>query len=372
MPWGALGMVLLIVGVEVFVFHHRMFLPLPAAEHQFAAGAAREARRYQILCFGDSQMKDALVPQVVRARLGKRTLNLAIAGSPPHTAYFLLRRVLESGARPEALLVDYHAWVLQCDPRYRLLVYADFCNFREIFDLARTARDPSFFGLLVVSRYLPSFRLRSEIRADVMAALFEKPPSDRQRGVVFISRRNWMQNGGAQLMARNPEVTKIAEFWDESASYLEKWRCFPTNARYVAKFLKLASDHAIPVFLLIPPRHPRVQANRERLGLDALYTRYLREAAEGYANVTILDARQSGYDPGVFIDSSHFDRQGACDFSDDVAAAVADRLAGENPRGTGPCWVNLPAHRSRPEPIGLEDLTQSEAALTSNARVLRR
>ena len=368
-PWGLLGMAILVAGVESFVARHGDFVNLAAAEHRFAAGASREARRHEVLAFGDSQVKDGVVPRVVEARSGLRTLNLAIPGSPAPSSYILLRRVLESGARPSAILVDYHAWVLQVDPPSRVPMYAELCDLRECLELAWTARDARFLGSLATTKLLPSFRVRAEIRADVLAA-FRGESADARRRTVAQARRNWAANGGAQVMPRNPDVATIAEFWDESASYPEHWSCPPTNRVYVRGFLRLAAEHRIPVFFLIPPRHPRVQANRERLGLDARYTRFVRAATAGFANVTVVDGRYSGYAPTVFIDSSHFDRQGACDFSADVASVVADRLDSKAPGR--PSWVNLPPHRDRPATVPVEDLTQSELALKSTATGVRR
>ena len=369
MPWRFLGMVVIVVGVEVCVARHDGFTTLADAEHRFAYQAAGNARDYEVLCFGDSQAKDDVLPPVVEARLGKRTLNLAIPGSPAPSAYFLLRRALESGARPSALLVDYHAWVLQVDPRDRVSMYAELGDWRDCLELAWTARDASFLGSLAVSRLLPSFKTRGAIRANLLAA-FRGESSEPKRRLVEQARRNWLANGGAHVIPRNPDVVNIKEFWDESASNPEHWGCNSTNVVYVKKWLKLAQAHEIPVFFLVPPRHPRVQANRERLGLDELYTRFVRYVTARHSNVTVVDARRSSYDPSVFIDSSHLDRQGASDFSDDVAAVVANRLGS----GTkaGPSWVDLPRHRTRQEPAAIEDLTQSEVALRSLPPSVRR
>jgi hypothetical protein len=368
-PWGLLGMALLVVGVEVFVSRHDAFTSLAAAEHRFADQVAREAQPFEILCFGDSQNKDGFLPRVFEAQLRKRTINLSIPGSPSPSSYFLLRRALESGARPSAVLVDYHSWLLQVDPRQRTAAFAELCTLRDCLELARTAQDACFFGNLVVARLVPSVRARDEIRANVRAALEGEPPSPLQR-MVAPARRNWLVNGGAQAMPRNPKVLKIEKFWDENASFPERWNCVPLNDMYIKKFLRLAAAERIPVFFLIPPRHPRVQANREKLGLDALYTQFVRQATAPFPNVTVIDARRASFDPSVFIDSSHFDRQGASDFSAAVAVVVADRLGSSDRQRLD--WVHLPRHQMRPEPEAIEDLTQSEVALLATSGGLRR
>jgi hypothetical protein len=368
-PWGVVGMALLVLGVEACITRHEAFTSLASAEHRFADRAAREARRYEILCFGDSQTKDGFIPRVFETRLGKRAINLSIPGSPSPSTYLLLRRALESGARPAAILVDYHAWLLQVDPRQRANVLAELGTLRDCVELSRAARDTCFLGELVTSRLLPSVRSRDEIRANLLAALRGEPSGPWQR-MVAPARRNWLVNRGAQVMPRNPEAVTIAKFWDEAASYPDRWDCVPLDVTYVKRFLRLAAAERIPVFFLIPPRHPRVQANREKLGLDALYTRFVSKVTAGFPNVTVIDARRSSYDPSVFIDSSHFDRQGASDYSDAVASIVADRLGSSNRQGER--WIDLPRHQIRPEPVAMEDLAQSEVALQAVSAGLRR
>jgi hypothetical protein len=374
LPWGVVGMAILVLGVEVFVARHDEFTTLASAEHTFAYRAAGEARRYEILCFGDSQAKDGLVPSVVEARLGKRTINLAVAGSPAPSAYLLLRRALEHGARPAALLVDYHAWLLDIDPRDRISMYADLCSLGDSAELAWITKDAKLFGSLLLSGVFPSVKARETIRADIMAAFrgLRGATEDRHRRIVPPSRLNWVVNRGAQLMPRMAKAkhAEIKEFWDEIASYPQRWGCLPTNDVYVRKFFQLAADNHIPVFFLIPPRHPRVQANRERLGLDALYTEYVRNVIADYPNVTVVDARRSNYDPTVFIDSSHFDRQGACDFSEDVATAVATHLGSRDHHRSR--WVDLPQYRPHPQPPTIQDLKESEIALGATSTSVRR
>jgi len=71
-------------------------------------GGGRRTRRvaHDVLCFGDSQMKFGIAPHVVAARTGRPAYNLAIVGGQPPASYFLLRRALEAGARPSAVLFD--------------------------------------------------------------------------------------------------------------------------------------------------------------------------------------------------------------------------------------------------------------------------
>ena len=96
---------------------------------------------------------------------------------------------------------------------------------------------------------------------------------------------------------------------------------------------------------------------RDRLDLDARYTKMLRPATEQYPNLTVVDGRGASYPPRHFIDATHLDFEGAYVYSDDLSALLA------RPPG-GPRWVRLPAYRDRPVEIPLEDYRASTIALS--------
>src|SRR4051794_27297229 len=63
-----------------------------------------EVRQSAILCLGDSQIKQGLLPEVLGDRLGLPAYNLAVHGGQPAAATMLLRRALDAGARPRAVV----------------------------------------------------------------------------------------------------------------------------------------------------------------------------------------------------------------------------------------------------------------------------
>src|SRR5262249_35519035 len=108
-PWGLLGMVGLIIAVESFVARHDLdFTPWGSAAWSASPEAARrEAPSCEVLCFGDSLVKLGVLPRVIEGVTGKRAYNLSICAAQAPASYFLLRRGLEAGAKPSAILVDY-------------------------------------------------------------------------------------------------------------------------------------------------------------------------------------------------------------------------------------------------------------------------
>src|SRR4051794_12362625 len=110
LPVGALGMFALVLAAEGFIGRRegRAFTTQVVAQWQLAGRAARrEATRGELLCFGDSLVVFDVAPRVLEARTGRRAYNLAAMGSQSSTSYLLLRRALEAGARPSAVVVDF-------------------------------------------------------------------------------------------------------------------------------------------------------------------------------------------------------------------------------------------------------------------------
>ncbi len=136
-------------------------------------------------------------------------------------------------------------------------------------------------------------------------------------------------------------------------------------------FLDLAAHHELPVFWLLPPLSPTTQALREQQGHDAFYTRLVRKVQARYPNVTVVDARHSGFPHDVFTDPVHLDRDGAALLTRRLAAVLVDRLSSRELSADSPTttttarWVHLPPSPAGPLPTTppLEDLDQSRLVL---------
>src|SRR3954453_9622028 len=108
MTMGALGMVALIVAVEVFVSVHEDDLTgLGTFAWRYGARAAQgEAQDYQILCLGTSLTKCGVLARVVEHGTGRTCFNMAVSNGRIASSYYLLKRALDAGARPTAVVVD--------------------------------------------------------------------------------------------------------------------------------------------------------------------------------------------------------------------------------------------------------------------------
>jgi hypothetical protein len=135
-PLGLIGMTVLVVAVESWLSSHSLELSQDRTLFEWRATgiAARgeEVKRSEVLCFGDSLVKYGIYPPILEASLGRSAFNLAVQGCPPPVSYFLLRRALDGGARPKAVIVDVHAMVLPSRPDQTVACWPEFLTEPEL------------------------------------------------------------------------------------------------------------------------------------------------------------------------------------------------------------------------------------------------
>jgi hypothetical protein len=361
-PWGLLGWLGLALAVEGFVAGRAADLtPGNVWEWRQAGRSARRgAVEADVLCLGDSQVKNDLLPRVLEARSGRRAYNLAMTAGQAPATYFQLRRVLRAGAQPSALIVSFKPHLLMSDRGQSLRAWPELLDLDECLDLAWTARDSGFFATVALGRLLPSLRARGEVREGVLAAL--RGASASHGWEVAVRRRNIDANRGAVVLTRDPQYTGQVGPWGVHL-YPTSWRCDPVNEAYLGRLLDLAQRRGLPVHWLLPPVCPEAQAGRERCGADVRFLQFVRRVRDRYPELVILDARTSGYSAPLFHDPIHLNRGGAAALSAAVAAVLRHPPEGES----GPArWVTLPAPREWPGRAPIEDVGESILAVRAS------
>lgn len=363
-PWGLLGMLVVLVAVEWTLSGHDLDFTAPWHWDWRTTGklTAKKQGKADILLFGDSLMKFGVMPKVIQDRSGKSAYNFALHTGQTSSSYFMLKRVLDAGNHPQAVVLDLTPHMFAHEPAENTRLWPELLNPRECFDLAWTMRAPEFFGATLLGRFVPSIKERYDIRAFVQAALVGGPNPSR-RAEIPTYRRNWKVNDGAQLMpdGASPPIDPV--HWE--LSLYRKWQPNPVNVAYLDRFLDLARTHQIPVVWLLPPNQPSILARTEASGYNADYTRFVRGVAARFPNVTVADARQSGFVPDEFNDGIHLKRPGALRLS----AALGDLLRTRPPAGA---WVNLDAGQPRPINLRIEDIGQSAVAIQHDHDTTRR
>ena len=357
-PWGLVGMLILVGLIELTLAGHdlRFTYVWHWDWRVYGKAIARKARDRDLLLLGDSLVKFGVIPRIVQERSGLQSWNGAIHVGQTSTSYFLLKRALDGGAKPKAVLLDLTPHLLIQPPDENNNLWGELLRPAEAFDLARTmGGDGDFFARTLVAGYLPSFRERFEIRKSIAAAL--DGTSSSTAAMIVGYRRNWRVNDGAQLNGDGPAPNQD---WDHWASHLyAKWTPHPVNLAYLDRFLELARSRSIPVYWYLPVIHPEVQARTERNGFDADYTRFVRSVQARFPEVCVIDARHAGFAPDLFTDGAHLNRRGALRLSAALGDLLRDRAALSR-QG----WVPLVAAQDTgPTKVPLEDVFESMTLL---------
>ncbi len=368
-PWGLLGMVAIVFSIETWVETHRDRFASPVGAMFEASGRASRTASVgrDVLFFGDSVIKFGVAPKVIEARTGLKTYNLATIGSPASIPAILLRQALESGARPKAVVVDFKPTLLnlyEADPPS----FGRIAGLGDGLKIAWTTRQPDNFTRFAVGWILPTYRDRFMIRMRLGEALSGQVDPAFQ--LPEARRVNWTVNLGAEILPPNPSSLTTPEFANERKNLDPNWSCHPVNVAAIDEFFRLAAAHDIPVFWLLTPVHPRVQAGRTQAGIDASWDRFLAERTQG-RNVVVVDARRLGVAPDLFVDATHLDRRGAATLSEALADFLVDWR--KHSPGATNRWVVLPA-RNRPLDDGrlIEDTDQTGLALRNAEGTARR
>jgi hypothetical protein len=323
--------------------------------------ASEPQARAEILCFGDSLIKLGILPRVLEARLGRSAYNLAVLGGQPPTSDYLLRRVLEQGHVPRALVVDFSPLLLGMDPRVNLDWWAGLLQAPERLELACRARDPGLSVSVILHGLVASLSNRDAVRVAMGWAPLEgeeRLAGDDLRALL----RNWDLNRGAQVAPRSfvPIRGSLPRPHDRPGW---RWQPHPAHAFFVERFLTMAQDRRIPVYWVIPPAEAAWLARNERIGTVGAYRRYVREQVSRYPVLTVLDLQRAGWDRRWFRDPIHVNRDGAIRLSLAVADAIAQP---DRTQDTGERWIPLDGAGSlpaRPFQELLEDLDQSRLAV---------
>lgn len=335
-PRGLVGMLALLAAVETGLASCDVATTTHLIESWTDARAmatSAEVRASGVLCLGDSQIKQGLLPSAFAGHASGPAYNLAVHGGQPASAYFLLRRALDAGARPKAVVVGFFPGLLGSDLRINARQWPEVVGPAEALDLALTARDVELGTRTGLGLALRSFRSRDQLRRSIVWAVRGEP--DPAVGAILGDRRLRRGDRGGIALAANPSFADDPGPPVAPSTAGLSWRPKPENARFLRRLLDLARDRGIAVYWVTTTLSPASQAIRERLGLHEGYVRYLRGLQADYPNLTVLDTLGLGFDRTAFHDPCHLDGPSAGRLSAAVARAIGPD---ERP---GSRWVRL-------------------------------
>ena len=332
---------------------------------RFSTEAARtQAPGSDLLCLGDSLAKHGIIPSLIEAESGLRTVNLAAARCPTVMTYYVFRRALDAGAHPAAIIINTKQAVLIGSPEYNAQYWPAVLSPRECLELGFISRRPETAAAALMGCLFPSLRSRLEIRSNLLAALGGH--ADPLHDINRLLWRNWTVNDGANVASLHsgyhgelsPEIEGRLH---PSAFFVDR-----SNAEGIERALRLATERGIRVFWLLPPLSAGLEAMRDRSGSEARFEQWVRSYQAKYPRlVTVLDARRVVSDPTMFVDATHLGGRGAIALSHTVGKALKAELA----RPVSPSelrWIVLEASNDDPHAaltFPIEDIDQSRRIL---------
>lgn len=261
-PSGLIGLLLLVLAFELVVARRDRYATDLSESWGYKSRAARTAASTaEILCFGDSLVEFGVLPRVLEHRLGRRAYNLALHNGSPPAACFLLGRVLASGGKPSAIVVDFMPHQLAMNPAESSFEsgWPKLAGAWEWLDLLGSTGDGRFAAKVLVAKCLPSFAVRAQLGLSLRAALEGRLHSGKQ--VVSVLRRHLNANLGAQVMPEVPQDSRQDPPPDQSL-FPSTWITDPVSVRYARRFLAMAASREILVLWLVPPLSPEVEIAR--------------------------------------------------------------------------------------------------------------
>jgi hypothetical protein len=317
-----------------------------------------EAKRCEVACLGDSLVKIGVISGLVHEGSGLSTYNFAMAQAPAPATYFALRRLIEAGGKPSALVIDFKPSLLAGGPKFSVRHWQAVLTPGEAFDLAIESKSPGMFIEIGLGRILPSYRDRNQIREAIVAFVRGQPaPTDETNRLAL---RHWGMNQGSHLNPPQSPFTGEVSPEIHRKMLSDEWKPHRINVSYVDRLLTLADSKRIPVYWLIPPLTPELQERREKSGVDASFVAFVRSMQSKHPQVTVVDGRRSGYDASTFADHTHLNGRGAVALSHDLADLI--KYTQVNNR-----WVNLPRFREGTSTLPLEDIEETRIAMKREA-----
>lgn len=369
LPTGFLGMLAIVVAVESYLYRERETYCVPGSQDLQLAwkAAGSEALGRDVLCFGDSLMKFSMIPKVFEQRTGLTCYNMAVAGSQTPITYCLLRKALESGAKPRAIVVEFIPTLFRLPPTHNLSLLSYVVDLSDALEMAWRENNRVLFDRVLMNKVLTSMEARVGIRRLFMAWLLGPVAVPDE---VPLYRRHWIEYDGAQIMPPKPEFTENG--FDPSGwakDFYPNWYVNRVNRAYLLKFLDLAKAHDIEVYWFLPPIMPSIEAECDRSGFSEKHTAFLQAMQKRYSNLSIIDGRNAGYDEKIYSDGNHLGRPGAYVVSFEVGGLLRDRLRQEH---APPAWLNLPPYQARPVDVAIHDVYHSTPIQTRDAETRTR
>jgi hypothetical protein len=286
----------------------RALLPAAPLDVAFTSGRQRieELPAPPVQLMGDSVVAGGVFAGLIGSdELGVR--NDAVQATTPVHSYFIFKREIETGRRPQYVLLAHHPRTFE-QVRVPALI-ASFARWSEVPDILWTSggsRD-SGYGVLTKMSYL--LRHRDQLRVLLTRAdtTWMDPPAttqlaDDERISSYLRQRD---QADFRLEAPSPQYIELQR---------RPFVVSKQNDIYFRRLLALAKREQIPVYWVHVPVSPQVRDLRASQGHDAGFKEYLQQFVTS-GELSLLGAGPLVLPADHFEDWSHVNTAGAIRFS---------------------------------------------------------
>lgn|GEM_PF-3180928 len=280
----------------------------------------RQAPRIQIM--GDS-VSAALRPPVIASQIGcppEEIANYSLPGTSPLFAYFTLRREIEAGRIPKAIVFAPHPGHFSTPMFERLL--GRFATTREAWDYARAGAklDDMLFG--GVCRLSYTMRYREELYGVVLQGDREFFHTLKTPAVSLAITEAGLPKPEEPAEGSGPTFRE----GELPGPLLAGFSVDPLCGKFVERFLDLAEAHQIQVLWVSMPGIGVLHQRWERNGDLPRFQAYLEGLAQRHRNLTLLHPSVDPWPDRYFSDPRHFNHAGAWRLSEQLGQELAAHL----------------------------------------------
>ncbi len=282
-----------------------------------------------IQVMGDSVSQGGIfanrLEETLNAHPGSRPVtvrNDSLGGTSPLFAYYVLKRQLRAGHKPDVILFAPNMAVTSNPIPERF--WGRFARPGEMAESLRLGMPLSDMVFGLACRLSYTMRYREELRGAVTAGNLE----------FFKTARLPVELPGSESVESQPAPPENPNetFDARELPWMLKqpFRPLPYVDNHIRAFIELAAENGIHIFW-IPMPIPQVVSDFQReSGTVAGFERYLQSFATEYENVRILFPESAVYPDSHFKDTWHLTDFGAWNFSGTLGEALTMYLS-ENP-----------------------------------------
>lgn len=279
---------------------------------------------HNALIIGDSRAKAGIKPNL----LNDDTVSLTVGGGTPAEGYYLLKRYLAFNEAPEYIILSFapfdlteHGWLWYRTVKYGFLSLSDQAEILRAYPNSTAGRIKDYTKLLLYRAKYPKYYM-SELKAFI-----ENPKANIEKNRATCARLNLLSGYHWFSLAEYSDKLNVETGYADFT---------PTAVLddYLRRILSLCEAEDIPVAYVTMPMNTASYAALKE-DYKTSYAAYLSGLEDDYDGLTVLYGITQAPN-NWFSDASHFNTEGAKQFTAALEAALGGQAEEGQDEKTAP------------------------------------